>query len=331
MSLYYSGSDAHGGLPSELALWCRSGNGRLHQISGIDLISPSWVVPHPTLPLLYVTQETDPGEIVVVAILDDGTLRVRQRAPSHGALPCHLTLAADASQLVASNYLDGTVSAWSLGDDGSLSTSTRRWQLTGSGPVQDRQERSHAHAAYFHRHTLLAIDLGSDSIWALGGRGQMETALKLPPGFGPRHLVFLPRDRAALVGELSSELALLDLSGTVITVLDVVPASEFSGGQPSGVAADRDTVVVANRGVGSFTQFAVAADRLRREKETQLPGARPRAIGVDENRVIVSVQDANILAEYSLTDAPKQADIFEAPFVGDFGVIPAVAARTIRT
>ena len=77
--------------------------------SSIALQSPSWVEPHPRLPVLYVAQETAPGEIVVLGVEPDGSLRERQRADSHGEFPCHLAVDGAGKRLVVSNYEDGAV------------------------------------------------------------------------------------------------------------------------------------------------------------------------------------------------------------------------------
>jgi len=58
--LFYSGSDSHDGGLSDLVLW-REDAQQLREVGSIRLQSPSWVVPHPRLPILYATQESDPG------------------------------------------------------------------------------------------------------------------------------------------------------------------------------------------------------------------------------------------------------------------------------
>jgi len=329
VNLSYSGSDSRDGLPSELTLWRRTSSG-LQRAAGIDLVSPSWVVPHPTLPVLYVTQESDPGEVVVVDLLDDGRLGVRQRVASLGALPCHLTVDASATRLVASNYLDGVVACWSITADGGIADVRGVWHLEGSGPVPERQERAHAHAAYFLRDALLTVDLGSDALWLLAEDAAPRVALRLPPGFGPRHLAPLADGRAVLVGELSSELALIDLTSRDGTstgrVLDVRPTTTRpADGQPSGVAVQDDVVVVATRGAGSFTRFRVVGERLVREQEVRLPGTQPRAIAIDGTRVVVSVQDAGLLATYPLDGPSTEPELAPAPAVSDFGALAAAA------
>jgi 6-phosphogluconolactonase (cycloisomerase 2 family) len=326
--LYYSGSDSRNGQRSELVIW-RGVADAFERVSAKELVSPSWVVAHPSRPLLYVTQETEPGEVVVVEITEGGALQERQRLSSNGGLPCQLALNRGATRLAASNYLDGIVSVWELNEAGMIAGGRGSWQLTGSGPVTDRQECSHAHAAYFRNGRILAVDLGADSLWALAADGTARVVLRLAAGFGPRHLVSVGRGRVVLVGELSSQLALVGFNASAARVLDTQPATAAAGGQPSGIAGWRDNVIVANRGVGSFAQFKVADDRLIPIREVELPGAQPRAIMTHGDRLVVSLQDAHVLAAYSLTDLGRPPRLTRAPFVSDFGVIPRRVAAGI--
>src|SRR5579863_6560052 len=65
LMLFYSGSDSRDGGLSDLVVW-RDGAGGFSELGSIALQSPSWVLPHPRLPLLYATQESEPGEVVVI-------------------------------------------------------------------------------------------------------------------------------------------------------------------------------------------------------------------------------------------------------------------------
>jgi 6-phosphogluconolactonase (cycloisomerase 2 family) len=314
--LFYSGSDSRDGNLTEVALW-RDGADGFHQLGSIGLQSPSWVLPHPQLPILYATQETEPGAVVVLAVAPDGSLLERQRVDSHGVWPCHITVDAAGERLVVSNYGDGTVAAWPLALDGTLTEPSDVWQLTGSGPVADRQERAHAHMAELRDDAILVADLGSDALMLLGPDGEPGVALSLAPGFGPRHFVMVGGDRAVLVGELSAELALIDL-GSSPRVLDVVPATEADGALPSGITARGPEVIVANRHVGTIAAFTVEGDRLVRGAEVRLPGDSPRAIASDATRTFVCLQDVGLIATYT-DGGSDRPQLTPAPHVSDFG------------
>jgi 6-phosphogluconolactonase len=316
--LFYSGSDSGDGGLSDVVLW-RDGADGLRKLGSIALRSPSWVEPHPRLPLLYVAQESKPGQVVVVAVAPDGSLSERQRADSRGEFPCHLAVDAAGERLVVSNYGDGTVAVWALAPDGTLAEPSRVWQLTGIGPVADRQERAHAHMALLHHETIVVADLGSDALVELGLDGTSRVWLPLPPGFGPRHFVLIGDDRAVLVGELSAELALIGL-GPHPRVLDVVPTTQYGGALPSGITARGREVVVANRYIGTIAEFTVEGDRLVPGEEIHLPGDSPRAIASDATRTFVCLQDAGLIATYTY-DGGDSPLLTPAPHVSDFGAV----------
>lgn len=316
---YVTGSDAHGGL-SELTLWADDAHG-LRRVAALDLESPSWVVPHPRLPLVYVTRESDRGQIVVVAIAGDGSLSERQRVDSHGSLPCHVTIDAAGTTLVASNYLGASVAAFSLTADGVIDSPASVWHLEGSGPVADRQEAPHAHMAVIEQGVIRVADLGSDRILRLVRGDAPRTELELPGGFGPRHFAMIGADRAVIVGELSAEIALVEW-GANARILDVAPLTRRRGAQPSGIAVlGQGEVVVANRGVGSVSTIAVEGDHLIVRAETDVPGENPRAITADGGRTFVCLQDFGVIATYSgaLSGEPR---LTPAEHVSAFAALP---------
>jgi 6-phosphogluconolactonase len=268
-------------------------------------------VPHPRLPLLYATQETEPGSVIVVEMRPDGSLSERQRLASGGGLPCHLAIDAPGAALVASNYLDGVVTAWRLGPDGAVLEPPEAWRLRGSGPVLSRQEGPHAHMALIRRNSLLVADLGGDSIARLSREGA-EVELRLPAGFGPRHFVPARGGLSVVVGELSGQIALVALRGPRSRVLDAVAASGRPDAQPSGITVCGGQIIVANRVAGTMALFSIEQERLVRGREIDLPGASPRAIttlplrpwlrplGTNRGQVVlVCLQDAGLIAGYS--------------------------------
>ena len=207
--LFYSGSDSLDGGLSDVVLW-REDVGALEQVGSLGLRSPSWVVPHPQLPLLYATQESEPGEVVVVSVAPDGALHELQRMPSQGGLPCHLAV-------------DAAGTHWS-----SATTRRARWRLgcsprrrargtcdglgsDGSRVSTHPRQRANAHMAHLCGDTILVADLGGDALHELNSDGGSRIELALPQGFGPRHFVMIGDDRAVIVGEVAAELALVQL------------------------------------------------------------------------------------------------------------------------
>jgi 6-phosphogluconolactonase (cycloisomerase 2 family) len=317
--LFYSGSDSLDGGVSDLVLW-REDAGALEQVGSLGLRSPSWVVPHPQLPLLYATQESEPGEVVVVSVAPDGSLHELQRMPSQGGLPCHLAVDAAGAQLVVCNYADGMVASWVLTAGGVPAVPAMVWDLTEAACTAIPQQRANAHMAHLRGDTILVADLGGDALHELNSDGGSRVELSLPQGFGPRHFVMIGDDRAVIVGELSAELALVQV-GPHPRVLDVVPTTTLGGYEPSGITARGHGVIVANRVLGSIAAFTVDGDRLIRGEEIRLCGDTPRAISSDDRRTFVCLPDVGLIATYTVGDNANPR-LTRAPHVSDFGAIP---------
>lgn len=170
------------------------------------------VVPDPSylLPgrgLLYSVCEQEAGAAAALSLADpDRPAPLGDPVAVDGSAPTHLTRAGDL--LCTANYGSGSVSVLGLRADGAPSGPARVHRHTGGGPVTGRQEGPHAHQVIADPSgsRLLAVDLGTDSVWvsALGGddvRPHRQSPLR--PGSGPRHLAFGPDGtRAYVVNEL---------------------------------------------------------------------------------------------------------------------------------
>lgn len=173
-----------------------------------QLPAPSFVLAHPTLPLIYAASETPASTVSCVTLEgvasgagEDGastTLQIVATMPTGGADACHLLLAPDARTLYVSHYSSGDVAVIQVGVDGLFvaDAPVQRVGHAGSGPRKDRQEGPHAHSAMIAPggNHLLVFDLGTDEVrrYRLGAGGILEDAgiaTVMPPGSGPRHAV----------------------------------------------------------------------------------------------------------------------------------------------
>ena len=106
----------------------------------LALESPSWLVRHPSLPVLYAANETASGAVTALSFSASGALSVLGSAETGGAHPCHLAVTPDGKFLLCANYTGGSLAVFSLTPSGALGTRTALVQHSGSGPVSDRQE-----------------------------------------------------------------------------------------------------------------------------------------------------------------------------------------------
>jgi 6-phosphogluconolactonase (cycloisomerase 2 family) len=192
---------------------------------------------------------------------------------------------------------------------------------------------------------LLAVDLGIDAISAYTldlTTKQLHPAAapisRMPAGFGPRHLVALPNDLVAIVGELTGEIALarLDTSTGELVVLDVRAGTETEDppSWPSGIdrTADGRYVVMANRGpntVASFRVHSGSEPRLELVDEIDCGGDVPRDLVVVANSIYVANQHSGVVTvltidpdDGGLTASPSR---FEVP--SPTQVLPVASTR----
>jgi 6-phosphogluconolactonase (cycloisomerase 2 family) len=191
----YTGDAGNG---TGITTFSRTPSGELREAAALPLESPSWLVRHPSLPVLYAANELSDGGVTALAVSPSGTLSVLGTAETGGAHPCHLAVTADGRFLLSANYTGGSLAVFSLSPSGALESRTALVQHSGSGPVSDRQEAAHVHMAVASPDgsVVSAVDLGTDEIrsYTLTSSGELE----------PLAVSSLPRCRTSAVRETSA-------------------------------------------------------------------------------------------------------------------------------
>jgi len=169
------------------------------------LDSPSFLVQHPKLPILYAIGNRGGHEVVVgYKIGADGTLTEISHAPIGDGGHCHLAISADGTRIASAAYGSGYVVTLSVNPDGTLGHELWRNQHAGHGPRKDRQEGPHAHSVNFDGQFLLSCDLGADQVLTYDGNGKLLHTAAMTPGYGPRHIAIHPNHKwAYVIHELS--------------------------------------------------------------------------------------------------------------------------------
>ncbi len=244
------------------------------RLSGLALAAPvskpMWLRQAPIARTLY--SVTDDSVILLKADRN-GHLAETSRAGSGGGGPTHLDYDPASHTLFVANYGTGQVAALPVAPDGELSAPASTVMDQGSGP-SPRQKGPHAHQAVLDpsRHFVLVSDLGADKIFlyrfdAKSRQLQPAGSEPLPPGSGPRHLVFHPNGKLAfLITELSTELKTyrwdakkgeLTLTGTISTL-----APDFQGkksGAEIALSPDGRFLYLSNRGEDTIVVYTVDA------------------------------------------------------------------------
>lgn len=181
--------------------------------------NPSFLALHPTLPVLYAVSEVGDtggkptGEIISFAIDEEtGRLTLKNRQPSGGTSPCHLSVDRTGRVVLAANFGSGSVICLGLEADGSLKPvvegmpgSFIQHESEADSPQQKPVPRGHSiHPAPDGRFAL-ACDLGLDKVFVHSldvGKATLATHrfAATKTGAGPRHFALHPSGRFLLAG-----------------------------------------------------------------------------------------------------------------------------------
>ena len=274
--------------------------------------NPSFILPHPRLPMLYTVEENSPEGAVRAWQIEGDSLKPLCSFPSGGDSPCHLSLSGNGKYLYAANYMNGTLAVFSLDNTGSIVQMTDLVQLSGSGPNRDRQEGPHAHCSLEAGGLLYVCDLGADRIAVFenqDGKLKEKTDIALPPGCGPRHLAIHPAypDLLYCVTEMGSSVLVIRKMGeryTILQCLSILPEN-FSGENNAAaihISPDGRTLMASNRGHDSIAVFSVQADGTLNGPVISPCAAEPRDFIVLNLAVIVGSQRDNLLRAYILNE-----------------------------
>lgn len=291
------------------------------QVKPLPVSGASFLAVHPSLDVVYSTNETETGTVSVVAHDGDGNLSpLGDPVSSGGTNPCHLTVHPGGEWLLTANYgsdaAPGTVAVHRLAADGRLLEPTDLVVHQGSGPVTGRQEGSHAHQVLVDPagRFVLATDLGADAVitYRLDTRtGTLERAAVNPmrAGSGPRHLVFAPGgDLVFSADELSSTVTChrYDVTDGTLTALSAVPATVARDvvNQPGGIVASPcgRFVWVTNRGADTIAAFRLAGTTLEPLGEVPAGGTWPRGLTLAAGHLLVANQHSGTLAALRVLD-----------------------------
>ncbi|MET3898888.1 6-phosphogluconolactonase [Devosia sp. UYZn731] len=312
---------------------------------GID--DSGWLVTNRAGDRLYATCEVaGTRESAVTAYRVDpsnGDLTLINQVPTGGNEACHASLTPNGRFLAVANYNGATPAGWPdqsiaifpLAADGALLRAAVHIRHTGSGPNADRQTTAHAHCviATPDGQLLYVADLGIDRLVAyrLGSEGDLTAAPErdfvLPPGLGPRHIVFSQDGRHLfMVSELTPTVMSFALAADgALGVVSTIPVPPYSDTivQPAGIVLSPDGrhLLVSLRVCDEIVGFAVDAKTgvLRQTGRWPCGGVTPRALEfVPSGRhVIVANQDADTLTVFAFdADRGLLGDIVQQHRVG---------------
>ncbi len=294
---------------------------------GID--DTAWLVA--TKARLYATFETtgtDQSAVAAFAIAPSGDLTRLAAQPARGGEACHASLSIDGRFLIVANYNgvltegwpDHAVTVFPVAADGALGPAVSSIRHSGKGPNAARQTSAHAHCAIPSPdgRFVYVADLGMDRIvvYELADNGSLTAApsrgLALPPGLGPRHLVFSPDGLSLfMVSELIPTVlsfALDPATGALTQTdrFDILPPGD-SIVQPAGILLTPDGrhLLVGLRVTNEILSLAIGdGGRLTLAGRWPSGGATPRdfALSPSGRHLVVANQDSDSLTVFRLTN-----------------------------
>lgn len=209
------------------------GTGKATLKNFAETSNPSYLAVSPDGRFLFAVNENGKpsgGTVSSFAIDKNGELRFLSQQPSGGDDPCYVSVDATGRWLAVGNYSSGTFSLYPV-EEGTIREATIETAHKGSS-ITDRQKGPHVHATVFSpgNDFLLVSNLGTDELYsypfdARSGRLGEPEITSLPPGSGPRHLVFSEKgDKVYLICELSGRLHVFNFSEGRLTPLQQISA-----------------------------------------------------------------------------------------------------------
>jgi 6-phosphogluconolactonase len=267
-------------------------DGKLTRTGTIEGVpNPSFIIRDGNF--LYAVDEQDAGAVTAIDI--SGTPKVLNRQSTKGSGPCHL--AKVGNYLLSANYGSGDIAVHAIAADGSLGQQTDLVRHEGAEP--------HAHQVVQLGEYVLAVDLGTDSIYTYtlaAGKLTQQHQVKLKGG--PRHLVFHPSGQYAYVAdELDSTVTICGYRDGVLTMLGSVPTGAGEN-YPAEVliSADGRFVYVTNRGHNSVSIFRTNGAELELVDAPSCGGDWPRHAAFDPagNLLFVANQKSNNVVTFAV-------------------------------
>lgn len=290
--------------------------------------NPSWLTLSSDQRRLFVVNENGPGQADPVGRVSSFAVEPKthqlsliSQVQSLGNEPTHSSLSADGKYLLVSNYSvaedpGGTLAVLPVSADGKLAPPVQLSSHSSSRVNPERQMSAHVHSTVSSPdgQYVFANDLGADKIFVYryDPKANPERPLtaatpasvQLPPGSGPRHLLFSGDGKYAyLTMEMSAQVAVFDYQVGKLTQRQIV---DLSAGQPQAqkaaaalhASADGKFLYVSNRGTANeLLVFAIdpVSGELKELQRRSVEGDHPREFSLDPSGrfVLIANQKSN--------------------------------------
>ncbi len=286
----------------------------------VKSVSPSWLVLSADQRQLFAVNETPQGHVSSFSISGKGENTPLNQVATPGDEPTHASLSRDQRYLFVANYAvapnpGGSLVVVPVAKDGKLKAVVQQARHKPSGVDPERQAGAHVHSLVLSPDGshLYACDLGADRVFIYRYDGAssdrplspaIPASVELPPGSGPRHLLFDAKGQHAyLTLEMSAEVVMFDVQNDALLERQRLPLTEHkeAAARAAGglhLSADGRFLYVSNRGTANeIVVFRVSKDdgQLALLQRRTVEGDHPREFALDpsENFLLVANQKSN--------------------------------------
>ena len=237
-------------------------------ISKAKTDNPSYLAISHNHKFMYVVKEGGADNTSAVSAYrfnsNNGELTFINRQPTKSNGPCYVAVNASRKWVFTANYKGGSLSAFSVKDDGSLDTVSQLIQHIGSSANKSRQQEPHVHTVVFSpdEKYLFTNDLGTDKINRYSfnpnaypfplSQGN-DSVTKSASGNGPRHLAFSPNNKFMyVINELAGTIDVFAYSENSLKLLQTISTDSTNnsdkGSADIHLSPDGNFLYATNRG-----------------------------------------------------------------------------------
>jgi 6-phosphogluconolactonase len=286
------------------------------KVAGED--KPSYVTTSSDGKYVYSVNEVRNGSISAYALNSKtGELTFLNRASTGGDSPCYAATDAKNKILFAGNYGSGSISVYSLKDDGSIGNTLQFIQNVGGSIDKRRQAGPHVHGTVLSpdEKFLLSPDLGTDkvNVYRFDPNNLVEPLTPADPAFvsvkagsGPRHLIFHPNSKFVyLTHEIGGLIVVFDYENGKLSEKQTITmqASYFkgsNGGADIHISEDGRFLYASNRGdANEIIIYSINKKDGKLECIDHQPsmGKTPRNFAIDPTGayLLVANQESNVI------------------------------------
>jgi 6-phosphogluconolactonase (cycloisomerase 2 family) len=290
-------------------------------VSMAEITNPSYLCISSDKQFVYSVTETGDENASASAFHFDketGALSLLNTSKTQGADPCYIAIDKDGKHIITANYSGGSISAFNINEDGTLSDISQLFLFTGAGKDPKRQAAPHLHWVGFSpdKQYLYANDLGTDRIYKYHINQEnkyltegVPSFFKLPAGTGPRHSEFHPNGKFMyLISELSGEVLAFhydNLSGD-LTPFQTIPSDtlQAQGSADIHITPDGRFLYASNRLKGDGLAIFTVNQETGELTKTgyQETGKHPRNFMITPNgkMLLVACRDSNVIQVFNI-------------------------------